>query len=70
MVICQKASKNDLKRARCAIREAIKSNFRERGVTNRKASFYQFEAWQRIFEASKCAIPNLLPLSNNYPFKR
>ena len=70
MVICQKASKIELKRASCAVREAIKSNLRERGVTNRKASFYQFEAWQRNFEASKCAIPNLLPLSNNYPFKR
>ena len=66
----KKCQKFEPKRAGCAVREAIKSNFRERGVTNRKASFYQFEAWQRNFEASKCAIPTLLPLSNNYPFKR
>ena len=55
----------------CAFREAIKSKSENGGgVTNRKASFYQFEAWQRNFEASKCAISTLLPLSNNYPFKR
>ena len=66
----KKRQKFELKRAGCAVREAIKSSFRERGVTNRKASFYQFEAWQRNFEASNCAIPTLLPLSNNYPFKR
>ena len=70
MVICQKASKVELKRARCAVLEAIKSSFPERGVTNRKASLFLSEAWQRNFEASKCAIPTLLPLSNNYPFKQ
>ena len=66
----KKCQKFELKRAGCAVREAIKSSFRERGVTNRKASFYQFEAWQRNFDASNCAIPTLLPLSNNYPFRR
>ena len=35
MVIRQKVSKNE---GRCAIREAIKSKLRERGVTNIKAS--------------------------------
>ena len=35
MLICQKTSKNE---RRCAVRDAIKSNLRERGVTNRKAS--------------------------------
>ena len=48
-----------------------KIKIRERGgVANRKASFYQFEAWQWNFEASKCANSTLLPLSINYPFKQ
>ena len=35
MVIRQKNVKNE---GKCAVREAIKSKLRERGVTNRKAS--------------------------------
>ena len=63
-------SKSVKKWRRCAFREAKKSKSENGGVTNRKAWFYQFEAWQRNFEASKYAISTLLPLSNNYPFKR
>ena len=46
----KKCQKFELKRAGCAVREAIKSSFRERGVTNRKASLFLSEAWQRNFE--------------------
>ena len=37
MVIRQKTSNNE---GRCAVREAIESKLRERGLTNRKASLF------------------------------
>ena len=46
----KKRQKFELKRAGCAVREAIKLNLRKQGVTNRKASLFLSEAWQRNFE--------------------
>ena len=53
-----------------AVREAIKSKLRERGLQIGKLRCFPSEAWQQKFEVSKCAIPSLLPLSNNYRFNR
>ena len=46
----KKCQKFELKKAGCAVREAINLNLRRQGVTNRKASLFPSEAWQRNFE--------------------
>ena len=72
MVILQKESKIELLGSKVCRSLSNKINLRERGgggVTSRKASLISVWKNQRNFEISKNAIPTLLPLSNNYPFK-